>query len=249
MAFCPKCGKQLADGEICSCQTVQPQQQAPVQPQAPVQQKAPAQTPEFIKAILELFKGLFKKPADAVKNFVLKSPILSPVLLLAALSLISAIGELIRMIGVNASNVPNSLSAMLYYEPVYSLLEMVGGFLGQILYMFAATALSAVVIMGVVNALEKNKKVTYTQAFAVAAIGYLFTVPFSLVGTLIGIIPATFFGYVKSWFVSAGSALGLVSTIIGLRAIEEDDNHMPLVYVIVAVVTVVLGTLLNAVGL
>ena len=73
MAFCPKCGKQLADGEICSCQTVQPQQQAPVQPQAPVHQKAPAQTPEFIKAILELFKGLFKKPADAVKNFVLKS--------------------------------------------------------------------------------------------------------------------------------------------------------------------------------
>ena len=110
-------------------------------------------------------------------------------LLLAALSLISAIGELIRMIGVNASNVPNSLSAMLYYEPVYSLLEMVQQeTLGQILYMFAATALSAVVIMGVVNALEKNKKVTYTQAFAVAAIGYLFTVPFSLVGTLIGII-------------------------------------------------------------
>lgn len=90
MAFCTFCGKQLADGEVCSCQqaapqaapaqpvyTAAPQQAAPVYtaapqvaPQAaPAQPKGPSPFNEGFKTVGTFFKGVFKKPFEATEEF------------------------------------------------------------------------------------------------------------------------------------------------------------------------------------
>lgn len=294
MSFCPKCGKQLADGEVCSCQTAQTAR--PVQPQmnaaqqaAPSQQhmnatqqnmgqmnqqymngmqmnqpqmnaapKAPSQPPAFLNEIADLFKGLFKKPADAVAAYVSKSSLATPFIIIAVLSVIRAISSLIHMIGVNieyemeaAKNVnPWVPSTWVVAEPVYTVAEIALGVFGAILYTFAAAALFAAIIMVLINFLfEKDNKVTFSQTLAVASLSFLVAIPLSFVANIIGLIPLGFFDTVGGWISTFGSAVGYVFTFIGIKAIEKDDNHMPLVYGIAMVLLAVLSSVFRLAGL
>ena len=332
MSFCPRCGRQLADGEVCTCQSQnsQPQQNVQMnsesqmnnqgqfggqpqmnnqgqfggqsqmnnqgqfggqpqmnnqgqyngQPQMnnqgqfggqPYMQQgmyngqpqmqynaAPKQTPPFIKEILDLVSGIFKKPADAVKKFVENASFAAPAIIIAVMAVLSALGVLLRMVGANIStrrsvNSMNSLSDLSNLlsgmssgkTQAYSGGEMVAGFFGQLIEIIAVAALTAALIMVIVNAFEKNKKVTYMQALAIASLSVLVTVPFTFVGTIVAMIPGAFFGYLRTWMVSFANAVGLVFTFIGIRAVEQDDNHMPLVYGLAALSAAVLSTILG----
>ena len=92
MAFCNYCGKQLADGEVCSCTTAAAAAPQPAAPQ-PVPQPVPQPTPQpapagayyppttpapkssfyfggIMKDCWNLFLNLFKKPVTAVSEFI-----------------------------------------------------------------------------------------------------------------------------------------------------------------------------------
>lgn len=326
MSFCPRCGRQLEDGEVCTCQSqaFQPQQNEQInsqpnannqaqndgqpntngqaqfngqpnangqaqfggQPNAngqaqfngqpnmngqPYMQQgmyngqlqmqynpAPKQTPPFIKEITELLTGIFKKPADAVKKYVANATFAAPAIIIAVMAVLSALGELLRMVGANIStrrsvnsmsslsDLSNLLSGMSRgTTQAYSGGEMVAGFFAELVEVIAAAALMATILMVVINVFEKTKKVTYMQALAVASLSILVTVPFTFVGTIIAMIPGSFFNYLKSWIVAFANAVGLVFTFIGIKTIEEDDNHMPLVYGLAVLSTAVLGTILG----
>ncbi len=90
MAFCTFCGKQIADGEVCTCQqqaapqqtapqeaqpvyTAAPQQAAPAYTAAPQQAapqpKGPSPFGEGFKTVGGFFKSVFKKPFEATEEF------------------------------------------------------------------------------------------------------------------------------------------------------------------------------------
>ena len=94
-------------------------------------------------------------------------------------------------------------------------------------------------------ALPIYKKVTYKQTLAIASLSILVTIPFTFAGTIIAMIPASFFGYLKSWMISFANGAGLVLTFIGIKEIEKDDNNMPLVYGLAALASAVLSTILG----
>lgn len=56
----------------------------------------------------------------------------------------------------------------------------------------AIAALTAAIIMLIINAFEKDKKVTYKQTLAIASLSILVTIPFTFAGTIIAMIPASF---------------------------------------------------------
>ncbi len=81
MAFCSKCGKSLAEGEVCSCQQAegqQPQQTAVAAPPAPQQQQvspassAPQPIPHpagtFFAGLLGAVRQYVKSPVDEMKR-------------------------------------------------------------------------------------------------------------------------------------------------------------------------------------
>ena len=86
----------------------------------------------------------------------------------------------------------------------------------------------------------------YKQTLAIASLSILVTIPFTFAGTIIAMIPASFFGYLKSWMISFANGAGLVLTFIGIKEIEkDDDNNMPLVYGLAALASAVLSTILG----
>ena len=245
MSFCPKCGRQLSDGEVCNCQAQNTQQ---VQPDAQTQstQQAPKQTLPMVKELTDLLSGIFKKPADAVKKYVSNASMEAPAILILVLAFISALGELLRMLYINfttksslksLADLANLISGK---TKAYSAGQIAAGFFTHFVEVIAIAALTAAIIMLIINAFEKDKKVTYKQTLSI-----LVTIPFTFAGTIIAMIPASFFGYLKSWMISFANGAGLVLTFIGIKEIEKDDNNMPLVYGLAALASAVLSTILG----
>ena len=245
MSFCPKCGRQLSDGEVCNCQAQNTQQ---VQPDAQTQstQQAPKQTLPMVKELTDLLSGIFKKPADAVKKYVSNASMEAPAILILVLAFISALGELLRMLYVNFTT-KSSLKSLADLANLISgkTKAYSAGLFTRFVEVIAIAALTAAIIMLIINAFEKDKKVTYKQTLAIASLSILVTIPFTFAGTIIAMIPASFFGYLKSWMISFANGAGLVLTFIGIKEIEKDDNNMPLVYGLAALASAVLSTILG----
>lgn len=117
--------------------------------------------------------------------------------------------------------------------------------LEEIVTVILTAALMALLIMVIINALEKDNKVTFAQALAIASLGDILYIPLAFIGTIIAMIPVKFFVYFASWLRSFGMAVGYIFTFTGIRAIEKDDNHMPLVYGVAAVAVAVLTTVIS----
>ncbi len=270
MGFCTKCGRQLADGEVCTCQqTVQPQinpavsQQAAPQPQinqqgAPQMNVAPKKAgsnSSFIGELGALFKGLIKKPVDAVSEYVEKSSIMTSAILVAVLAFLSAIAQLFYMI---EGNVDTKISAAKYYNPLipttwvveypYSILEIVFRFVCTLLFNIIISVLFAAMIYLLIKFLfEKDSKITMAQALAVSSVRNLIYIPLYVLANAIGIIPVGIFDTVGGWITSFGSAFSIVLLIMAIRAVLKDKNRMPWVYAVTMIVVSVISTFLNTI--
>ena len=127
MSFCKYCGKQLQDGEVCTCQ--QQPQQAPVQQAAPQQtmggaaqpqqgfnQQAAQQTfnqqqayqqaakpagPNPATEYLGILKGLFTSPVETVSAFVAKANIIMIAILVGGQAIINMLTRLFDMLIAN----------------------------------------------------------------------------------------------------------------------------------------------------
>lgn len=100
MAFCKYCGKQIEEGQVCSCQqTAQPQAQptyaAPAQPQAPA---APSAAGKMFKMIWEHTKGSFKNPFDAAKAYYQNGTFGTTGIIVGILALVYMIASVFRLI-------------------------------------------------------------------------------------------------------------------------------------------------------
>lgn len=270
MGFCTKCGRQLADGEVCTCQqTVQPQinpaaaQQAAPQPQinpqgAPQMNVAPKKAgsnSSFIGELGALFKGLIKKPVDAVSEYVEKSSIMTSAILVAVLAFLSAIAQLFYMI---ERNVDTKISAAKYYNPLipttwvveypYSILEIVFRFVCTLLFNIIISVLFAAMIYLLIKFLfEKDSKITMAQALAVSSVRNLIYIPLYVLANAIGIIPVGIFDTVGGWITSFGSAFSIVLLIMAIRAVLKDKNRMPWIYAVTMIVVSVISTFLNTI--
>lgn len=103
----------------------------------------------------------------------------------------------------------------------------------------------AVVIMVVLNAMQKNKNVSFVQTLSVACLYNIVYLPIVLIANVVGLIPFNLFGHIDSWIVSFAAAIGYVYTFFGIREIEEDDNKMPIVFGLATVASAVCSTVVG----
>ncbi len=279
MSFCTKCGRQLADGEVCTCQqTGQPQVNPvvqPINPQAAQQVNQAAQqmnqqgasqmnaapsrpagtNPSFVSELGVLFKGLFKKPVEAVSEYVDKSSIMTSAIMIVVLSFLSGIASLLYMIG---RNVDAKISAEKYYNPLipstwvvdepYGALEIIFRFVYEVFSSIIISVLFAALVYLLIKFLfEKDSKITIAKALAVSSVRNLIYIPLYVFANVIGIIPADIFDTVGGWITSFGSAFSIVLLIMAVRAALKDENRMPWVYAVTMIVVSVVSTFLNAI--
>lgn len=253
MAFCTKCGKEIPEGGVCSCQ-----QDGASQTQTGASQKAAGAkgTPEVIKDVIDLFKGI-KTPADAVGKYVDNAKVLSAVVLIAVCAVINAITNVLYVVG---ANLETAKAASKVYSTVFgstygiasmgqSIALIVGkcilGFFLGLVTPFAVAAITALLFTVIIKAFDKASTITFQKSMVVASLSLAVAVPCELVGSIVAIIPFSFFNTVGGWFTSFGSAAGVVLTVIGLRKIVKDDNHLVAVYALATVAAAVVLSILK----
>lgn len=273
MSFCPMCGKQLQEGEVCTCQNRSGAAQgAYSQPQGAYSQSQTAQPqgmytqpqgtsntmPEFVSDIIELVKGFIKKPADATKEYVNKGDFASSGIIVAICAVVSMFVRLIVMVAANikaeanASDYINPWDPTTWSkpEPVYSAGEIVLNMFGEVVTTIALAAVFAGVLMLVLNMLvQKNDKVKFGQSLAVIAAASLIELPFDLVASLVRLVPVSLFSWVAGWIGTFGGAAYMIILFFGIKKLVKDDNHMLVTYAITAFAVAVVSTFLNLLGL
>ncbi len=195
---------------------------------------------EAINDITKLVKGILDTPVAAVSEFVKKSNITACVILIAIYSAIELVLALISIADTSIKTAVYSwghshISIGTVFSTIFS---FVGCEIIQVLIM-------AVVIMVVLNAMQKNKKVSFVQALSVACLYNIVYLPIVLIANLVGLIPFNLFGHIDSWIVSFAAAIGYVYTFFGIREIEEDDNKMPIVFGLATVASAVCSTVVG----
>ena len=195
---------------------------------------------EAINDITKLVKGILDTPVAAVSEFVKKSNITACVILIAIYSAIELVLALISIADTSIKTAVYSwghshISIGTVFSTIFS---FVGCEIIQVLIM-------AVVIMVILNAMQKNKNVSFVQALSVACLYNIVYLPIVLIANLVGLIPFNLFGHIDSWIVSFAAAIGYVYTFFGIREIEEDDNKMPIVFGLATVASAVCSTVVG----
>ena len=195
---------------------------------------------EAINDITKLVKGILDTPVAAVSEFVKKSNITACVILIAIYSAIELVLALISIADTSIKTAVYSwghshISIGTVFSTIFS---FIGCEIIQVLIM-------AVVIMVVLNAMQKNKNVSFVQTLSVACLYNIVYLPIVLIANAVGLIPFNLFGHIDSWIVSFAAAIGYVYTFFGIREIEEDDNKMPIVFGLATVASAVCSTVVG----
>lgn len=236
MAFCPNCGKEVKDGEVCSCQAANQSAKA----KAAVNIDVNAMATGFVGTVKEIIAD----PSAGAKKFVDGVNWIVIALLAVVYALINVVTNVIDKIARNIEMMKNFKENEDHYEDMADMLDMdledyidkydlepntygifdfIKGAISDVLYVAAGIAITALVIFFAVKLINKIN-MTWKQAFAIATIDLLIYLPIRVVTEVLGILPDF---RLLSWIISALWALtwgGTILEFLGLKSVCGDTK-------------------------
>ena len=198
------------------------------------------QNDKNVASIITFYKGLVKKPAQAAADFVKNANMASGFIFIGLFAIVEVVLSVVYLLSSVIGSIGGfgfSFYPASFFEGIFS------GIVGEAVRVLILAA----VILVVLNAVQKDKKVTFAQTLSAACLYDAVYLPIILVAAIIDIIPFQFFGNVSGWLHTFAGVVGYVSIFFGVRAIEEDDNKLPLVCGLAFLATAIGSTIGNAV--
>lgn len=262
MSFCKYCGRQLQDGEVCTCQQAQ-QSAGAAQPQQEFNQQAAQQTfqqgfnqqqaSQQMDAVkkaganaaldyVNVLKGLFTSPVETVSAFVAKANVIMIAILIGGQAIINMLTRLFDMLIANSkakvttgSKELDSLLSSYYSSYTNTKPYPAGSIFKNMLLEILLVAVAAAVIALVVMLLAKafNKaNVTYMQGLAVYAITAVLGIPAELLSWVTGLTSVGFIDRISSCVTVFSNVAGYAFVYIAIRALCKDEKKIPLIMAI-----------------
>lgn len=262
MSFCKYCGRQLQDGEVCTCQQAQ-QSAGAAQPQQGFNQQAAQQTfqqgfnqqqaSQQMDAVkkaganaaldyVNVLKGLFTSPVETVSAFVAKANVIMIAILIGGQAIINMLTRLFDMLIANSkakvttgSKELDSLLSSYYSSYTNTKPYPAGSIFKNMLLEILLVAVAAAVIALVVMLLAKafNKaNVTYMQGLAVYAITAVLGIPAELLSWVTGLTSVGFIDRISSCVTVFSNVAGYAFVYIAIRALCKDEKKIPLIMAI-----------------
>lgn len=258
MSFCKYCGKQLQDGEVCTCQqaqqsagAAQPQQEFNQQTfQQGFNQQQASQQMEAVKKAganaaldyVNVLKGLFTSPVETVSAFVAKANVIMIAILIGGQAIINMLTRLFDMLIANSkakvTTGSKELDSLLssYYSSYtntkpYPAGSIFKNMLLEILLVAVAAAVIALVVMLLAKAFNKAN-VTYMQGLAVYAITAVLGIPAELLSWVTGLTSVGFIDRISSCVTVFSNVAGYAFVYIAIRALCKDEKKIPLIMAI-----------------
>ena len=198
------------------------------------------QNDKNVASIITFYKGLVKKPAQAAADFVKNANMASGFIFIGLFAIVEVVLSVVYLLSSVIGSIGGfgfSFYPASFFEGIFS------GIVGEAVRVLILAA----VILVVLNAVQKDKKVTFAQTLSAACLYDAVYLPIILVAAIIDIIPFQFFGNVSGWLHTFAGVVGYVSIFFGVRALEEDDIKLPLVCGLAFLATAIGSTIVNAI--
>ena len=253
MSFCKYCGKQLQDGEVCTCQQAQQGfnqqaaqqtfqqgagQQTYQQAQQGFNQQQASQQMEAVKKAganaaldyVNVLKGLFTSPVETVSAFVAKANVIMMLTRLFDMLIANSKAK----VTTGSKELDSLLSS--YYSSYtntkpYPAGSIFKNMLLEILLVAVAAAVIALVVMLLAKAFNKAN-VTYMQGLAVYAITAVLGIPAELLSWVTGLTSVGFIDRISSCVTVFSNVAGYAFVYIAIRALCKDEKKIPLIMAI-----------------
>ena len=250
MSFCKYCGRQLQDGEVCTCQqaqqsagAAQPQQAAQQtfqqgagqqtyqQTQQGFNQQQASQQMDAVKKAganaaldyVNVLKGLFTSPVETVSAFVAKANVIMIAILIGGQAIINMLTRLFDMLIANSKAKVTTGSKEL------------DSLLSSYYSSYTNTKPYPVgsIFKNMLLAKAFNKaNVTYMQGLAVYAITAVLGIPAELLSWVTGLTSVGFIDRISSCVTVFSNVAGYAFVYIAIRALCKDEKKIPLIMAI-----------------
>lgn len=206
--FCTKCGRQLADGEVCNCQ-------AGEQAQAAKPVISMEQATEISKGALDFVKGFFKDPVAASESVVGAHSVVTVAVLVLANLFMSVLYTVVYRI-----------MSVIKYKSKFDFLGLLKSILENVVWWVAIPAALAGIIWLCAKFIEKSET-DFKTALSVCAVPAIPMLMFAVIDFLRIILSHSFF-YVVFRFIETGiGGMMFVLTAVAVKkAIGKSDKFL-----------------------
>lgn len=223
MAFCTKCGKQLKDGEVCSCQGGK---------------ASNLDVTAAANGIMGAVKEIIADPQEGAKKFVAGISWVGMAVLAVIYALITVLTNVFYKVKANINHVSDlkdwADDMDMDYEDyvdefdvdtlVYEVGDIIKGIFTDILQVAAGIAIMAVVTYFAVKLIKKIE-ITWKMAVAIAVIELVIIVPLTVVYRVLDFIPDF---KLLSWILGAISSVrswgAIILTYLGIKSVCGDSK-------------------------
>ena len=187
-------------------------------------------------SIGRLLKNLFTHPVNAITEYVRNAKLANTFITIIILAACSMLATFATIVGYNIKY-PGSN----YYTVASTIKSILSNGIGVLV----ACVLFAVTLFLIVSLIDKSENVSFSEGLAIASLIYIIAAPISIIGSVISLIPLSFFSDVSGWISRFGSALGTFYAFMGIRAAAPNEDKLPIIYAIAVVIMAIGGTIIG----
>lgn len=222
--FCTKCGKELVDGKACSCSTKK---------EETVTTTNGVNFKESCMDCVNVFKNIFTKPFDAIKEFVCEHKYMAGIILIVLVAISSGLYKIAVLKNMYTSTSPDSFNAN-------DLLGILGGALSGDLGLGApnymkeffttfATSLAEYALIVLIGYLIIAKllkgKATWKHIVTAVAIGLSVVLVGNVINSILVFIDGEFIGNIRSYIASFASIMSMLILYGAVKEVAEIDKN------------------------
>lgn len=227
--FCTKCGKKLEEGVVCNCSSKNTNQAVePIK-----KQSTKVDVKESFMDCVNVFKKIFTKPMDAIKEFVCDNKFISGIIMVVVAAITSGLYKLATLKSMYSASSSGSFNV----DDFSSLLDSaLSGNLSvtrpeyfkEFLTTFATSLVEYTLIIFIgyllISKLMKGGS-TWKQMITAVAISLSVVLIGNVVNSILVFIDGDFIGNIRSYIASFASISSILFLFVSIKEIAEIDKN------------------------
>lgn len=226
--FCTKCGKKLEEGEICNCSNVNTNQVV----ESTQKQSTKVDVKESFMDCVSVFKKIFTKPMDAIKEFVCDNKFVSGIIMVVVAAITSGLYKIATLKSMyssssgsfNVDDFSSLLDSALSGNLSVAEPEYFKEFLTTFATSLAEYALIVFVGYLLISKLMKGVA-TWKQMITAVAISLSVVLVGNVINSVLVFIDGDFIGNIRSYVASFASISSILILFVSVKEIARIDKN------------------------
>lgn len=227
--FCTKCGKKLEEGEICSCATTTKNKVV----ESNKKQSTQIDVKESFMDCVNVFKKIFTKPMDAIKEFVCDNKFISGIIMVVVAAITSGLYKFATLKSMYSASSSGSFNANDFSSLLNSALSgnlstAEPEYFKEFLTTFATSLVeyALIIFIGYVLISKLMKGVsTWKQMITAVAISLSVVLAGNIINSILVFINGDFIGNIRSYITSFATISSILILFASIKEVAGVDKN------------------------